>query len=158
MPHGPYIGLELKTGMPMNKPFSEVFSQGVGGAASVGVQVGDNSFVDFTGEVMTHGKKSTIKDENFKPKNLLSLSTGFRYNFWQNSEMGFWYVHPRFGLMQVGKDINTLVFTPMAGYSIKGKLNFYLYFQQTTSSAPFAKLSTLGLGTSFNIFTSGSGD
>lgn len=159
-PHGPYLGLEVKAGVPLSKPFSEVHAPGFGGRGTFGMQVADNSFITLSGEAMTYGQKSGRKDPNFKAKNIFTLQSGFRYNFWnaESEKIGAFFVEPRIGYSLVGKNFSTLSIAPVIGYTMKGQLDFFVWLDKTTSSASPAKLTSAGIGIAYNIFFSGSDD
>lgn len=156
LPHGPYIGLELKAGMPAGKPFSEMYAPGFGGAGVFGVQVGDNSFITFSGEAMSYKWKiNEHSNEPMKPMNLFSLGMGLRYNFWKEESVGALYIEPRVAYTLVGKTYNTFSVNPIVGYSFKGRLDLSLWFAKTTAAEVIAKTGAMGVGFHYNLFFSG---
>lgn len=152
LPHGPYLGLELRASMPVNKVFADNFSPGVSGAAVLGAQIGDNSFVTFVGDFRSYARKGK---PDWKHRNIFTLASGFRYNFWNEESAGAFYAEPRIGFMLIGKTANTVLLNPVFGYTFKGRLDFHISLCKTTSSFVESNMTSVGLGASYNIFVNG---
>lgn len=157
--HGPYIGLEVKTAVPMNKTFTRDFNQGYGFLLKGAAQIGDRAFYTMSMDYMLHAAKpEKLATGLFKTKEVLTLQTGFRYNFVKEEEAtaGF-FVEPQIGWLLVGKDYNTFAYTPVVGYSFGGKFDVSAWYRGTTSGLTAARLKMFGVAVAYNIFLNGGG-